>query len=396
MTSSTVPAPAGTGTPAPGPSRGGALLRRVRSQGTGSSLAHRILANQEALLVLLIAMILALVVARVPGFWHVETLFNVLRASMVDVVFALGVLLVIIAGGIDVSFLAIGIVSAYVTCKFIPLSGGAENAWSAFLAAVAIGVLMGLINAVVVIATKVTTLIATLATSAIYMGVLFAFIGGNIINSLPEPLRALGQINLVTAPGAVRGTTRLNILIVVVAVVCVAMWAFLRWTVAGRSIFAIGGDAEAASRAAIGVDKVRALVFAVAGGLAGLAGIIHVTLSGRADPTTFMGRELDVIAAVVLGGAAITGGKGTVRGTFLGVVLISLIQSSLVPLGVPSIWQKTAVGALLLLGVVMQALSARTRPERPILEDAPPEPPSPPSGAPPAEDASDRAVAKEA
>ncbi|MBW3084723.1 Ribose import permease protein RbsC [Austwickia sp. TVS 96-490-7B] len=339
------------------------------------SLGRRLVTDPEALLVISIAVILALVVLKVPDFWHVETLFNVLRASMVDIVFALGVLLVIIAGGIDVSFLAVGIFAAYLTCKIVPADATVGGASVAFLSAVAIGVLLGLINAAVVIATKVTTLIATLATSAIYMGVLFAVIGGNIINTLPVPLQDLGQVNLITAPGAARGTTRLNVLIVVVILVCLAMGAFLRWTVAGRSIIAIGGDAEAAARAAINVNRTRALVFAIAGGLAGLAGIIHVTLSGRADPTTFMGRELDVIAAVVLGGAAITGGKGTVRGTVLGVILISLIQSSLVPLGVPSIWQKAAVGALLLIGVTVQAVSARTRPARAILDDSPPERP---------------------
>lgn len=330
----------------------------------------RVFAHQEALLAVLIGLILLAVVLHVPDFWHVQTLFTILRASMVDLVFALGVLLVIIAGGIDVSFLAVGIFAAYTTVRLVPAEGGIAMALLPFLLAVLIGGCLGLVNAAVVISARVPTLIATLATSAIFMGVLFAFVGGNIINTLPEPLRLLGQINLVEAPGAVRGTTRLNILVVLVLAVCLLMWAFLRWSVAGRSIYAIGGDALAAARAAVPVSRTRILVFVLAGGLAGLAGIIHVTLTGRADPTTFMGRELDVIAAVVLGGAAITGGKGSVRGAFLGVVLIALIQNSLVPLGVPSIWQRTAVGVLLLIGVAMQTLVARATPLRPILDPA--------------------------
>ncbi|GAB76849.1 monosaccharide ABC transporter membrane protein, CUT2 family [Austwickia chelonae] len=334
---------------------------------------RRFLAAQENLVLGLILMILAVVVIQVPGYWHVETLFTVLRASMVDMVFALGVLLVLVAGGIDVSFLAVGAFSAYVACK-IALDGSETSpAWTIFLIAVAIGAVMGVINALVVIAMQVSTLIATLATSAVYLGVLFAVVGANVITVVPESLREVAKTQLWEAPGAVRGVTRLNILILLVALCCVAVAFFLHGTVAGRSVFAIGGDAESAARAGIRVDALRILVFALAGALAGTAGIIQVTLAGRADPTTFMGRELDVIAAVVIGGAAVTGGRGTVRGVCLGVVLVSLISTSLVPLGVPSIWQKAVVGVLLLVGVLLQSLSSRVRTERPILDgDAPP------------------------
>ncbi|WP_409483320.1 ABC transporter permease [Arsenicicoccus dermatophilus] len=336
-----------------------------------ASLSHRLLANSELLLVVLILAILAAVIVKVPDFLNVETLFNILRASMVNVVFALGVLLVLVAGGIDVSFLAIGIVAAYVACRVTPQTGSLGMAVIPFAVAIAIGVVLGLVNAAVVISARVITLIATLATSAIFTGALFALGGGDIINTLPEPLQQLATTNLITAKGAVRGTTRLNVLVLLVLLVALLVWAFLRWTVAGRSVLALGGGEEAAARAAVPVKRIRVLVFCLAGALAGLAGIMHVTLAERADPTTFIGQELNVIAAVVLGGAAITGGKGTVRGTVLGVVLISLIQTSLVPLGVPSIWQQAVVGLLLLLGVTLQALSARTRPARPILDHGP-------------------------
>ncbi|MDO5673268.1 MAG: ABC transporter permease [Actinomycetaceae bacterium] len=332
------------------------------------SLLHRVVANQELLLLALIAAILVAVIFKVPGFFSIETLFNILRDSMVNVVFALGVFLVLLTGGIDVSFLAIGMTSAYLAVLATPENGGPALAIVSFIVAMLVGTMLGLVNAAVVIGAKVSTLIATLATSAMFMGTLFAFGGGVIINNLPAPLEALRTTNLITAPGAVRGTTRLNVLILVVAVIVIAVWAFLKWTVAGRSIFALGGGVEAAARAAVPVKKIRILVAVAAGALSGIAGMTFVTLSGTADPTAFTGQELNVIAAVVLGGTAITGGKGSVRGTVLGVVLISLIQTSLVPLGVPAIWQQTMVGIMLLLGVTLQALSARTKPYRPILE----------------------------
>jgi simple sugar transport system permease protein len=328
---------------------------------------RRLMANQELLLVGLMAILVLAVSLKIPGFFGLQTLFNVLTASMVGILFAVGVMLVIVSGGIDVSFLAVGILSAYTTVKYGPQGG---SVIVLFLLSTAIGLGLGMINSAVVIVARTSVLIATLATSSIFMGVLFAFIGGGVISVLPQSLQELGDTHLVTVKGEVRGTTSLNVLILVVIAVCLLVWAFLRFTIAGRSVFAVGGDAEAASRAAISVPRTRVLVFAIAGAVAGLAGIVSVTLSGRADPTTFMGRELDTLAAVVLGGVAIAGGKGTVRGAVLGVLLISLVTASLVPLGIPTIWQRAAVGALLIGGILLQTAISRRQRVRPILDAA--------------------------
>lgn len=120
---------------------------------------------------------------KVPGFFSVETLFNILRDSMVNVVFALGVFLVLLTGGIDVSFLAIGITSAYLAVLLTPEQGNITLAVIPFVVACVIGCAMGAINAVVVIGTRVSTLIATLATSAVFMGTLFAF-GGVLLSTI--------------------------------------------------------------------------------------------------------------------------------------------------------------------------------------------------------------------
>ncbi len=326
------------------------------------------MANQELLLVGLMALLVVGVSLKFPDFFGLQTLFNVLTASMVGILFAVGVMLVVVSGGIDVSFLAVGILSAYTTIKY-----GPQDVVGVFALSTAIGLGLGLINAAVVIVARTSVLIATLATSSIYLGAMFAFVGGEVISTLPQELQTLGTTHLITVKGAFRGTTSLNVLILVVIVVCILVWAFLRFTIAGRSVFAVGGDAEAASRAAISVPRTRVLVFAIAGAVAGLAGIISITLSGRADPTTFMGRELDTLAAVVLGGVAITGGRGTVRGAVLGVLLISLVTASLVPLGIPTIWQRAAVGALLIGGILLQTSISRRQRIRPILDAPAPE-----------------------
>jgi simple sugar transport system permease protein len=327
----------------------------------------RALDHQDLLLAVVAVVLMVVVVVIAPNFLHVETLFNIARSSMVSLIFAVGVLVVLIAGGIDVSFLAVGIFAAYVTCKVVPAEGPLEAVVLPLGLSILIGIGLGLVNAAVVLGARVSSLIATLATSAIFLGVLFAFVGGVVINRIPEPLAKLGQLSLLVLPGAQRGSTRLSVIVLAVIVVCLIVAGFLRWTMAGRWVYAIGGDAEAARRTGIPVRGTTVLVFALAGGLAGFAGIIHVSLSGRADPTTFFGGELDVLAAVVLGGAAITGGRGSVRGTLIGVLVIAVINASLIPLGVPSIWQKAVVGLLLIVGVVLQAVSARVRPLRLIL-----------------------------
>jgi simple sugar transport system permease protein len=343
-----------------------------RAQQSRTPLFKRALDNQDLLLLALAILLMALVVTVAPGFLHIETLFNIVRSSMVSLIFAVGVMIVLVAGGIDVSFLAIGIFAAYVTCKIVPADGPIGAAVLPIGLSVVIGVCLGLVNAGVVLGARVSSLIATLATSAIFLGVLFAFVGGVVLNTIPEPLARLGQLSLVELPGAQRGTTRVSVLVVAVVLVCVLVWAFLKWTTAGRWVYAVGGDNEAARRTGIPVRRTTVLVFALAGGLAGFAGIMHVTLSGRADPTTFFGGELDILAAVVLGGAAISGGRGTVRGTIIGVLVIAIINASLIPLGVPSIWQKAVVGVLLIVGVSLQGLGSRVQPLRAILHPTDP------------------------
>ena len=127
----------------------------------------------------------------------------------------------------------------------------------------------------------------------------------------------------------------------------------------GRSIYAIGGDVEAARRAGIKVERTQLAVYLIVGAIAAIAGMIYMIMGRSASPQELVGDELDIIAAVVLGGASIFGGRGSVRGTVLGVLLIQIINNSLILVGVPSAWQRTAVGVLLVLGVGLQAVSAR-------------------------------------
>jgi simple sugar transport system permease protein len=129
----------------------------------------------------------------------------------------------------------------------------------------------------------------------------------------------------------------------------------------GRSIFAMGGSREAAARIGINVVGLQYFVYGFVGVLSGLAGIIHASLARVANPFDLVGLELSVIAAVVLGGARLSGGYGTITGTLLGVALIVVINNSLIMLGIPSTWQNVVIGLLILLGTGGPALQARLR-----------------------------------
>jgi simple sugar transport system permease protein len=313
--------------------------------------------NEGALVFFIVALSVAIGIST-PSFWSLPTLLNVLTNSMINVVFAMGVLIVIVSGGIDVSFMAIGIFSGYSVIVFTNATGlGASHAVVGFAIASLIGLTLGSLNALAVAGLRIPTLIATLGTRGIITGAMLLWVGSKVVPDYPSGLNGLSTHYLVTAHSAA-GNTRLSVLIVPAMVICVLVALLLRYTMIGRSIYAIGGDEESARRAGIPVAAVKVFIYLFVGLLAGFAGMMHVTQVRLANPYELVGGELDVIAAVVLGGASIFGGSGSVTGTVLGVVLISLVENSLILLGVPSSWQRLAVGLLLLIGISAQALSA--------------------------------------
>ena len=153
----------------------------------------------------------------------------------------------------------------------------------------------------------------------------------------------------------------LPVYFLVLVVAALMTWWMLNFTMIGRAIFAVGGKADIAARLGYRVGRVRVFAFAFAGLLAGLAGVIHVTANRLANPFDLAGTELPVIAAVVLGGARITGGSGTVQGTLLGVLLITLVSNVLILVGIPSSWQTAILGGFILVAGLFFARLDRVR-----------------------------------
>ena len=316
-----------------------------------------LLRNETALIIAIV--VLSLVIGiKSPEFFTLANLFDIFRSSFVQLIFALGVLIVIISGGIDISFPAVGIFAGYTAVVLLQrFEWNPENLLLPIALAIIIGTILGAINSIAIATFGIPTLIATLGTSGIFRGLMLTFIGSSFISDIPVALDKFATADLLKIQPDEGTLARLHVLIIPVAILTILVSLLLTRTMFGRSVYALGGGVEATRRLGISVKRTQSKIYMLVGGLSGLAGILYVSLQRKAKPYDLAGSELDIIAAVVLGGASIMGGYGTVFGTVLGVLLISLIKGNLILLGVSGSWQRAAVGALLLIGITVQALN---------------------------------------
>ncbi len=315
--------------------------------------------RNETLVFLVVVAFCVLTTAVDPAFFSLPTAFDLLRNSIVLGIFAIGVLLVLVSGGIDVSFTAIAAFAMYSTTLMLVKTGIDVPWYVAFVISTVIGTGLGLINAFFIAGFRLPTLIVTLGTLSVFRGFLLTVVGSQLISNVPPDMRNFSRLFML------RGTTSegyffsLPWAFVALVVVIIGTWFLLHRTLLGRQIYAIGGSMESARRIGINVRGVQIFVYAYVGALSGLAGIIHASLARVANPFDLVGLELSVIAAVVLGGARLTGGYGTITGTLLGLALIVLVSNSLILLGIPSTWQSVVIGALILLGTGLPAFQAK-------------------------------------
>ncbi len=315
--------------------------------------------RNETLVALIIAGFCAVAALSDPGFLSMATLTDLLRGGIVMGILAVACLLVLISGGIDVSFTAIAAVTMYSTAMMLNTLAPWVPWWGAFAVAMAIGAALGAINGILIAGFGLPTLIVTLGTLSVFRGFMLTFIGQKQITTLPPGMREFGRMMMLRGTNADGSFYSLHAAFLVTVLSVVVTWAILHRTMLGRMIFAIGGSVESARRIGINVAGVQFFVYVYVGMLAGLAGIIHASMARVANPFDLVGLELSVIAAVVLGGARLAGGYGTLTGTMLGVALIVLVRNSLVVLGIPATWQFVAVGVLILIGTGVPAWQAK-------------------------------------
>lgn len=184
-------------------------------------------------------------------------------------------------------------------------------------------------------------------------------------------MEAFGRASLFTATNRTSGlTSALPVSFLLLIAVLVIAFLIMRYTMFGRGIFAIGGDESSAVRAGFKVRRIKFWLYVMVGVIAAIGGFVRTTSMGQMHPTNLLGSEMMVIAAVVLGGAAITGGTGSLTGVMLGTLLIVIVQNSMILIGVPTFWQRAALGFLIIVGTGISAvqLTRRRRRQRLVAE----------------------------
>lgn len=313
-------------------------------------------------MILIYVMVVFCVIAaiRQPAFLSPATLINLCRAGIFTMCFAICEMMVIISGGIDVSFPAVACVSMYVPIYLYNHDMGPDNAFFFFGLAMLIGLAFGILNGILVSYLKLPPLIATLATSSVASGGLIMLLGTREYTTLPSSLEAVYSVNLLTYVDPSTGFSYpLTALFLVPVILCIVVAIIMKYTMLGRGIYAIGGDANAARIAGFNVRKLQFVAYIFCAVMAGATAMIYTTLMHSSTTTAVMGEEMIIIAACVVGGCRLTGGHGSVGGTILGVLLITLVENNLNMLGIPTCWQTFAVGLVLLLGAVLSSVQAK-------------------------------------
>jgi ribose transport system permease protein len=294
---------------------------------------------------------------RWPNFLKADNLLNITNQIAVIAILAIGMTLVIITSGIDLSVGSLIALSAVVTTLLIERVAGAEAASATgmllcCLAAVAVCGLVGLLSGATVTLFAIPPFIVTLGMMLVASGLAFILAAGQSIYQVPDAFVWLGRgADLARIPNAVLLTA------VLYAVAHVVMTR----TALGRYIYAVGGNAEAARLSGVPVKRVLLLVYAICGALAGLGGVVMASQLKSGAPTYGQMYELYVIAAVVVGGTSLSGGEGKVLGTLIGALIIAVIQNGMNLTGVESYTQKVVLGAVILGAVLLDRLKKNCR-----------------------------------
>lgn len=320
-----------------------------------------LLKRTEFYLLIVVVIISAVLSIITDQFLTFSNWFDLLRNNSFLGILALGELVILISGGIDVSFTAAATVAQYI--MGIVISRYVGNLFLAFLIPGVVGIALGSINAVIIFFTGVPAVVVTIATLNVFNGLLQFTTGGKWIYDLPGSFKNFAGINIIKVSRLDGWPATLSILVLFWFGVILITWLILNRTTIGRKLYAMGGNTEAARRAGFSVFRLMIFSYCYMGFLAGLASVVQAMQTQVIQPNAIVGRELDVLAATVIGGASVFGGKGSVLGTVLGVLLLAIVRNGLILLGVSSYWHKVATGMIILVAVIVMALQRKFRTE---------------------------------
>lgn len=309
------------------------------------------LTGTELWLSAVIALIVVGLSATTDTFFTLVNLFDILNYSAVNIIFAAGLLVVLIAGGIDISFAVAASVVQYLLATTLMQFGGGNWA-SGFALAIGFGAMLGAVNAAMIYHFRIISIVVTIATFNLFFGLLMFATGGVSIYLLPDWM--VDRVVLFEQETAM-GWAEITLPVAVMAVVVFATWLLLRRLSFGRQLFAMGDNTEGARRLGINIGAMHYLAYCWLGACAGVAGLMQAHYAQEVVPNALYGRELEVLAAVVLGGARLGGGRGTLLGAVLGLALIAITQNGLNLLGISPYAFRMIVGAIILIAIAMSA-----------------------------------------
>ncbi|HCT9108682.1 TPA: ribose ABC transporter permease [Proteus mirabilis] len=294
----------------------------------------------------LIALLLLIVVVSTlsPNFFTLNNIFNILQQTSVNAIMAVGMTLVILTSGIDLS---VGSLLALTGSVAASMVGADVNALVAVVGALALGAAIGGVTGVIIAKGKVQAFIATLVMMLLLRGVTRVYTDGSPINTGFSDNADLFSWFGIGRPFGIPTPIWLMM------IVFLSAWYVLHHTRLGRYIYALGGNEAATRLSGISVDKIKIIVYALCGLLAALASVIEVARLSSAQPMAGNGYELDAIAAVVLGGTSLAGGKGRIMGTLIGALILGFLNNALNLLGISSNYQMIVKAVVILLAVLV-------------------------------------------
>ena len=311
------------------------------------SFLKKITSSREASLVIVLIVMLIIISIFSPSFLSPTNLGQIFRNNTLTMLMALGMLCVMLTAGIDISITS--------TLAFAGMSIGLlqkydiiHNTFILFVIGALIGLVCGFLNGFIIAKFKIAPIICTMGFMYVWRGMAYVISNNNW---------ASGQDVSGFSDFGKDGSVGPYIILIVAYVI---FFIVMKWTKFGRSIYAVGSNPEAASISGINVERMLMSVYTIMGLLAGLAGVLSVSIYASAQPNMQYGKEMDVIAACVIGGVSMSGGRGSVVGTFLGALIISIIAKALPLVGIDAIAQNLIKGVIIVFVVILNVITQRT------------------------------------
>ena len=316
------------------------------------SLWKKITGSREASLVIVLIVLCALISVKSPAFLSMQNILEILKNNAVIMIMSLGMLCVLLVGGIDISItstLALAGMSIGMMYKYNVI----ESTLLGFVSAAALGAVCGLVIGLVISWGRVLPIIATMGFMYIYRGLAYL-----VAQDQWAGADALGTFKDFALSNSL-GLGLINNVIVITILCYVFFYIVLKWTKFGRNIYAVGSNEEAARISGINVTAVKTAVYTIMGLLAGISGALATSVYASAQPNMQTSKEMDVIAACVIGGVSMNGGRGSVLGALLGALVLSVIAKALPLVGIDAIAQNTVKGVIIVAVIILNVLTQR-------------------------------------